>query len=135
VVPRQARPYMEVLFLFIGGIMKDLIFYVIIFLLVYLFYVVFVLCRKNVLKNFPNGKEMKYLKMKYGIKVNDSNLKGIANTVFLGNAFILSTTVFVVCLFNKLYLEIIVGLITLLGLMFTTYHSIGTYYKKKQGGK
>jgi len=47
----------------------------------------------------------------------------------------LSTTVFVVCLFNKLYLEIIVGLITLLGLMFTTYHSIGTYYKKKQGGK
>ena len=115
--------------------MKDLIFYVIIFLLVYLFYVIFVLCRKNVLKNFPNGKEMKYLKMKYGIKVNDNNLKRIANTVFLGNAFILSTTVFVVCLFDKLYLEIIVGLITLLALMFTTYHLIGTYYKKKQGGK
>lgn len=115
--------------------MKDLIFYLIIFLLVYLFYVIFVLCRKNVLKNFPNGKEIKYLKMKYGIKVNDNNLKRIANTVFLSNAFILSTTVFVVCLFDKLYLEIIVGLITLLALMFTIYHLIGTYYKKKQGGK
>jgi hypothetical protein len=68
VVPRQARPYTEVLFLFIGGLMKDLVFYLIIFLLVYLFYIIFVLCRKNVLKNFPNGKEMKYLKMKYGIK-------------------------------------------------------------------
>jgi hypothetical protein len=135
VVPRQARPYMEVLFLFIGGIMKDLIYYILIFLVVYLFYVVFVICRKNVLKNFPNGKEMKYLKMKYGIKINDSNLKRIANTVFLGNAFILSTTVFVVCLFDKLYLEIIVGLITLLALMFIIYHLIGTYYKKKQGGK
>ena len=114
--------------------MKDLIF-LIIFLLVYLFYVIFVLCRKNVLKNFPNGKEIKYLKMKYGIKVNDNNLKRIANTVFLSNAFILSTTVFVVCLFDKLYLEIIVGLIKVLALMFTIYHLIGTYYKKKQGGK
>ena len=115
--------------------MKELIFYLIIFILIYLFYVVFVLSRKNVLKKFPDGKEIKYLKFKYGIKVNDKNIKKIANTIFLANSFILSTTVFVVCLFDKLYLEIIVGLITLLALMFTTYHLIGTYYKKKQGGK
>ena len=87
--------------------MKDLIFYLIIFLLVYLFYVIFVLCRKNVLKNFPNGKEIKYLKMKYGIKVNDNNL----------------------------ILEILVGIITLIFLMLGVYHLIGIYYKKKQGGK
>ena len=115
--------------------MKELIFYLIIFILVYLFYVVFVLSRKNVLKNFPNGKEMRYLKYKYGIKVNDKNIKKIANTVFLGNSFILSTTVFVVCLFNNLIIEIIVGLITLVILMLGIYHLIGTYYKKKQGGK
>ena len=115
--------------------MKELIFYLIVFILVYLFYVIFVLNRKNVLKKFHEGKELRYLKYKYGIKVNDKNLKKIANTVFLGNAFILSTTVFVVCLFDKLYLEIIVGLITLLALMFIIYHLIGTYYKKKQGGK
>ena len=115
--------------------MKELIFYLIIFALVYLFYLVFVLCRKNVLNKFPNGKEMRYLKFKYGIKVNDKNLKQIANTVFLGNAFILSTTVFVVCLFNNLLLEILVGIVTLLILLLGVYHIIGTYYKKKQGGK
>ena len=115
--------------------MKDLIFYLIIFLLVYLFYIIFVLNRKNVLKKFPDGKEMRYLKYKYGIKVNDKNIKKIANTVFLGNSFILSTTVFVVCLFNNLIIEIIVGLITLVILMLGIYHLIGTYYKKKQGGK
>ena len=115
--------------------MKELIFYLIIFISVYLFYVVFVLSRKNVLKNFPNGKEMRYLKYKYGIKVNDKNIKKIANTVFLGNSFILSTTVFVVCLFNNLVIEIIAGLITLVILMLGIYHLIGTYYKKKQGGK
>ena len=115
--------------------MKEAIFYLIIFLLVYLFYVVFVLCRKKVLKNFPNGKEMKYLTYKYGVKITDKNLKKIANTVFLANSFILSTTVFIVCLFDNLFIEIIVGLITLLILILGIYHLVGTYYKKKQGGK
>ena len=111
--------------------MKELIFYLVMFVLVYLFYVIFVLKRKNVLKNFPNGKEVTYLKFKYGIKVNEKNIKKIANTVFLGNSFILSTTVFVVCLFDSLLLEIIVGLATLITLMIVVYHIIGTYYKIK----
>ena len=115
--------------------MKELIFYIIIFLLVYLFYVIFVLCRKNVLKKFINGKEIKYLSYKYGIKVNDKNLKKIANTIFLANSFILSTTVFVVCLFESLLIEVVVGIVTLLVLILVIYHLIGTYYKKKQGGK
>ena len=109
--------------------MKELLFYLIMFILVYLFYVIFVLCRKNVLKKFPDGKEIKYLKFKYGIKVNDKNIKKIANTIFLANSFILSTTVFVVCLFDNLILEIIVGVITLLVLILGIYHLIGIYYK------
>ena len=115
--------------------MKSLILYLIMFLLVYLFYVIFVLCRKNVLKKFPEGKEINYLKLKYGIKVNDKNLKGIANTIFLANSFILSTTVAVVCMFDSLWVEIIVGLVTLIILLLVIYHLIGIYYKKKQGGK
>ena len=115
--------------------MKNLIFYLGLFIIIYLFYVIFVLKRKNVLKKFPEGKEIKYLKYKYGIKVNDKNIKKIAHTVFLGNSFILATTVFVVCLFDNLLLEIVVGFITLIILMLGIYHLIGTYYKKKQGGK
>ena len=115
--------------------MKELTFYLLVFVLVYLFYLIFVLKRKNVLKNFPNGKEVQYLKYKYGIKVNDKNIKKIAHTVFLANSFILATTVFVVCLFNNLIIEIIVVIITLIILMLSIYHLIGTYYKKKQGGK
>jgi len=115
--------------------MKELIFYLIIFILVYLFYVIFVLCRKNVLKKFPEGKELRYLKYKYGIKVNDKNLKKIANTIFLANSFILSTTVYIVSLFDNLFLEIVVGIITLIILILGIYHIIGVCYKKKQGGK
>ena len=114
--------------------MKELILYLIIFIIVYVFYVVFVLSRKNVLKKFPDGKEITYLKYRYGIKINDKNLKKIANKVFLANSFILSTTVYIVSLFDNLFLEIIVGIVALIILILGVYHIIGTYYKKKQGG-
>ena len=115
--------------------MRELILYLVIFLIAYLFYIIFVLCRKSVLKKFPEGKEMKYLKYKYDIKVNDKNLKKVANLIFLTNSFILATTVYVVCLFDNFFLEIIVGVITLIILILVLYHIIGTYLKKKQGGK
>ena len=115
--------------------MKEFIFYLIVFILVYLFYVIFVLNRKNVLKKFHEGKELRYLKYKYGIKVNDKNLKKVANIIFLANSFIISTTVFVVCLFDNLFLEILVGIITIIVLLLGIYHIIGIILKKKQGGK
>ena len=115
--------------------MRELILYFAMFALTYLFYVIFVLSRKNVLKKFPEGKEMSYLKYKYGIKINEGNLKSIANKVFLANSFILSTTVYVVCLFDSLFLEVLVGVSVLLVLILLIYHLIGMYYKRKQGGK
>jgi len=115
--------------------MRDLILYLITFGLTYLFYVIFVLCRKNVLKKFPNGKEMTYLKLKYGVTANEKNLKKIANLIFLVNSFILATAVYVVCLFDNLFIEIIVGVVTLILLILVFYHILGTYLKKKQGGK
>ncbi|MDO4962722.1 MAG: hypothetical protein Q4E75_01275 [bacterium] len=115
--------------------MEEIILYIITFVLIYLFYVVFVLSRKNVLKKFPDGKEITYLKYKYNVKVNDSNLKSIANSVFLANSFILSTTVFVVTRFKNIFLELIFGIITLVVLLLVIYHIIGKYLNKKQGGK
>ena len=114
--------------------MKELILYLGVFILVYLFYIVFVLCRKNVLKKFSDGKEISYLKYKYKVKVTDKNLKSISNKIFLANSFILSTTVYVVCLFKNIFIEILVGIPTLLVLILVIYHLIGTYYKNKQGG-
>ena len=38
-------------------------------------------------------------------------------------------------LFESLLVEIIVGFLTLIVLILFIYHLIGTYYKKKQGGK
>ncbi len=115
--------------------MKELIIYLITFFVSYLFYVVFVLCRSNVLKKYPSGKEMRYLQIKYKLKINDKNIKIIANKIFLANSFILATTVYIVCLFDNFILGLVVSLIPLILLILILYHIIGTYYSKKQGGK
>ena len=115
--------------------MKELILYFGTFIISYLFYVTFVICRKSVIKKFPEGKEASYLKYKYGVKIDDKNLKSIANKICLVNSFILSTTVYVVCLFDSLILELLVGFVTLVALILSSYHLLGVYYKKKQGGK
>lgn len=112
--------------------MKELILYFITFVLIYLFYVIFVLNRKNVLKKFPDGKEMTYLKYKYNVKINENNIKKIANSVFLANAFILSTTVYIVSLFDSFVLRILVGFITLVMLILVLYHFIGIHYKNRR---
>ena len=113
-------------------LVKEIILYLGTFGLVYLFYVVFVLSRKNVLKKFPDSKNMMYLKIKYGIKINDKNIKGIANSVFLANAFIMATTVYVACLFKSFILGIAAAIVPLILLILVMYHIIGTHYKKKQ---
>ena len=115
--------------------MRELLLYLFTFIIAYLFYLIFVIGRKSVLKKFPDGKEMTYLKLRYGIKVTDKNLKKIAGKIALANSFILSTTVYVVCLFDNLIIELLVGGITIVVLILVIYHLMGTYYKKKQGGK
>lgn len=110
--------------------MKDLLLYLFTFIIAYLFYLIFVISRKSVLKKFPEGKEMKYLQYKYKVKVTDKNLKSIANIVCLANSFILSTTVYVVCLFDNLLLEILIGGLTLIVLILLLYHLIGIHYRK-----
>lgn len=111
--------------------MKDLLLYLFTFIIAYLFYLIFVISRKSVLKKFPEGKEMKYLEYKYKVKVTDKNLKSLANIVCLTNSFILATTVYVICFFDNLFLEILVGGVTLITLILLLYHLIGIHYKKK----
>ncbi len=111
--------------------MRELIIYIITFLVAYLFYFVFVLCRKSVLKKFPEGKEMRYLKIKYKVSVNEKNLKKIANRICLVNSFILATTVYIVCLFDNFILGLLISVIPLTLLILICYHILGMHYGKR----
>ena len=112
--------------------MRELLLYLFVFVIVYLFYIIFVISRKNVLKKFPDGKEIKYLKYGYKVKVTDKNLKSLAYTVCFVNSFILATTVYVVCLFDNLFIEMLVGIVTLIVLILVLYHIVGLIYGPKK---
>ena len=115
--------------------LKEILLFIGTFILVYLFYFIFVLSRKNVFEKVPESKNMLYLKYKYGIKFIKKNTKEIANKVFLANSLILSVAVTVAGLFKSFILGILVSIIPLVLLTLLLYHLIGTYYKNKQGGK
>lgn len=111
---------------------KELELFIFTFLVVYIFYLVFVLLRKNVLKKFPNSISAIYLKNRYNVVITDKNLKKIANAVFLANSLILSITVSIVCYFKSFILGLLVCIVPLILMILVFYHIIGIMFK---GGK
>lgn len=111
--------------------MKNLLIYIITFTVCYLIYFIFVINRKNMLEKFIDGKEIRYLKYKYKVKVNKHNLKKIAHMVSLANSFIISTTVFVIGLIDNLVIEILLGFALIFILIILLYRIIAIIIKKE----
>lgn len=111
--------------------MKSVIVFVVTFLIIYLVYLVFVINRKKALANWQNGKEMRYLKSIYKLKIKKDNLKDIAHVVALTNSFIVATTVLIVSLLNNFFIQMLAGFLILCVLIVISYHIIGKYYQKK----
>ncbi len=111
--------------------MKELIIFIITFILIYLVYYLFVIKRKKTLLKWQNGKEMTYLKKIYKIKIKENNLKRIATIIALSNAFIVALTLSIISYLNNFLIQMLVGFIILSGLIILTYHIIGKHYQKK----
>jgi len=114
--------------------MKEIIMFLLIFILVYLFYFIFVINKKKALKKLPNGKELTFLKYRYKLNYSKINIKSLAHKVALTNAFILSSTVTIISLIDNFILALLIALLVLIPLILICYHLIGTHYQK-QGGK
>ena len=112
--------------------MKELELFIFTFLVVYIFYIIFVLLRKNILKKFPNSISAIYLKKKYNVKITDKNLKKIAHSCFFANSLILSISVSIVCYFKSFVIGLLVSIVPLVLMIIVFYHIIGTIFK---GGK
>ncbi len=111
---------------------KELELFIFTFLIVYIFYLVFVLFRKDVLKKFPNSVSAMYLKNRYNVIITDKNIKKIAHAVYLANSLILSITVSIVCYFKSFIIGLLVCIVPLILMILVFYHIIGIIFK---GGK
>ena len=111
--------------------MFSLLLFLVTFVVVFLIYLLFVIRRGKYLDMFIKGKEISYLKRVYKIKIKESDYKAIARLIALTNSFIIATSVAIVSLFKNIFIEIVVGFVTVMALILICYHIIGTIYKKE----
>lgn len=111
--------------------MFSLLLFLVTFVVVFLIYLLFVIRRGKYLNKFVKGREVSYLKKVYKIKIKETDYKSISILVALTNSFIIATSVAIVSLFKNIFIEIVVGFVTVMALILICYHIIGTIYKKE----
>lgn len=123
--------------------MIELLLWLGMFVLIYLFYELFVIRKEKVLENMKEGKELSLLSKKYKLDYSKINMKSLVRLIALSNAFIISTVVAVVCLLQNwisnfflwMIAVLVVGILLLIPFILIVYTGIGKYYQKKQGGE
>ena len=110
--------------------MKEILLFVITFIIIYLIYFIFVISRKKALLKWKNGKELTYLKKVYKIKIPKNRLKLIANVIALSNSFIVASTLSIVSIFKNFLFQMLIGFFVLCGLIVLIYHIIGKSFQK-----
>lgn len=115
--------------------MKEVYFALSAFIGIYLLYLFLIVLRKKGLQNFQNSTEITYLTKRYKIKVDKKNIKSLAHTVALANAFVVSITVLCVGVIDNFILQIIVAMGLLVPIILIIYHIVGTIYQKKEKKK
>ena len=120
--------------------MYNIVIFVCLFLIVYLFYYIFVIRSEKALEKMHSGKEMIFLKNNYKLDYGKISIKKVVNSIALTNSFIISFTTVIVCLLNEwisnFYLWLLccmfMAIVILFPLIIILYHFIGTHYRKKQ---
>lgn len=112
---------MESLFIFILS-------YIVLFIIYIIFFYLFGLKRKFIL----DSPQVKFLKIKYKINKKDLNQKKIGFIICLIDPFIISFTGTIISLPNWNYiLEILLGFILLMIMIFICYSLLGKILKRK----
>lgn len=104
--------------------------YLIFFLLIYICYFIFVIARKKAVEKFKTSTYVLYLVNVYKIKVDKINPYILVHMISLVNAFILSTSLYIISNVDGV-LGYLLGGISIFGLLFLMYHILGMILKKK----
>lgn len=115
--------------------MKEVILYGLCFIFVYLIYLCLVVFRKKKLTKYRTSTEVRYLEARYNVDIDKINLKLLANTMALANAFIIANTVTIISFIDNLIIKLMVGFVVLVPMILLVYHLLGKYYQKKYGMK
>ena len=105
--------------------------FIISFLIVYLFYLFTVILQTKRYDKFKKSNQVMYFVKKYKIDVNKLNMKKFTNILGLTNSLIISIAFTATYLVDNLILQLLIGLIILIPLIFIFYSIIGNYLKRE----
>lgn len=111
--------------------MKELIIYIITFLIIFLCYFLFVIIRKKKLEKFRENIYVEYLARVYKLDISRIRIKDLALSVALINSFIIATTVFILGFINSWIFKFVLGFIVLIPLQLLMYHIVGKIFRKR----
>lgn len=113
--------------------MKEVIIFLVTFIIIMVIYLIFVVFNKRALKKIYNGTEARYLKARYKLDLTKIERKKLSLHIALINSFIISFTLSLVLMLDNYLLMIVGAMLLVLCLILVLYHLLGSYYQKKLG--
>lgn len=111
--------------------MKDLIMFIMMFLITYSIYYFLVLSRPKKLNKYKNSTEVLYLTNLYKLDISKLNFKIFARTLILMNSLIVSLVVQIIMITDNYLLMILLGFSLIILFILVGYHLLGKYYQRK----
>ena len=114
--------------------MEEVVLFLMSYVLIFIIYQIFIIlpAKKN-----RNGKkkrellEIKYLELNYNLDLDKVKYEQLLQICALVSSFDISLSVTFVSLVNGLLLELLVGFVSIIILIFISYHFVYLFYKKK----
>lgn len=129
-VPRAIRPYGMDCFFF-GGFMKEFVLFVMTFFFTLLLYELFIVRRAKREKKKKEPIEVTYLVSHYHLDLKKLSYNQLLQIVAIVSSLDISIVVSLILLISNFFLEILVGFVSVIVLIFVSYHMVYLFYKKK----
>ena len=114
--------------------MEEVILFLLSFILVFVLYQLFIVGRAK--RNYKKGKkkdpvEVVYLSKVYKLDMEKIQYNQLLQIISLVSSFDIALIVAIILLFDKFILELLVGFVSTLVIIFISYYFIYLFYKKK----
>lgn len=105
--------------------------FIISFLIIYLFYLFTVILQTKRYDKFKKSNQVMYFVNKYKINIDKLNMKKFTNILGLTNSLIISIAFTATFLVENIFLQLLIGLVVLIPLIYIFYSLLGFYLKKE----
>ena len=111
--------------------MKELLFFIGIFIITFILYYILLRSTKKRKKKEKNPVEIDYIIKKYNLNMKKIKYNRLALMLALVNAFDISIIVTIISNIKSTVLQVLCAIVIIMPIIIVSYSLVGKYYKKK----